>query len=85
MRWIRGNGEREIAEAVGAPPPADGTTSAALDQRRRVGDERALALGALPLTVELDGVLYCHAAHAATTRCSPASRPPSASRTRSRG
>ena len=23
VRWIRGNGEREVAEAVGAPAPAD--------------------------------------------------------------
>jgi predicted phosphodiesterase len=28
---------------------------------RELGDQRALALGGLPLTVELDGVLYCHA------------------------
>jgi putative phosphoesterase len=62
VRWIRGNGERELAEALVAAPPADET----LDRTpwitaAEIGDARALALGALPLTVELDGVLYCHA------------------------
>jgi hypothetical protein len=28
---------------------------------RELGEERARALGDLPLTIELDGVLYCHA------------------------
>jgi putative phosphoesterase len=63
VRWIRGNGEREVAAAVGAPPPAAGdsasVTSAAT--AAELGDEAARALGAVPLTLELDGVLYCHA------------------------
>jgi predicted phosphodiesterase len=64
VHHVRGNGERETAAAVGAtaPPAGDdlvavtaGTTAAEL------GGERARALGELPLTVMLDGVLYCHA------------------------
>ncbi len=63
VRWIRGNGEREVAEAVGAPAPSDDdlvARTAALTAAE-LGDARALELGRLPLTVELDGVLYCHA------------------------
>jgi len=63
VHWIRGNGEREVGEAVGAPaPPAEdlAAVTAALSAAE-VGDERARALVALPLTVELDGVLFCHA------------------------
>ena len=62
-RWIRGNGEREVAEAVGAPAPAEDdlvAVTAALTAAE-IGDDRARELGTLPLTVELDGVLYCHA------------------------
>jgi predicted phosphodiesterase len=63
VHWVRGNGEREVAEAVGARPPSAGDivdetaslTAAAL------GDEAARRLGDLPLTVHLDGVLFCHA------------------------
>jgi predicted phosphodiesterase len=62
VRMLRGNGEREVAASVGTPAPADdlaaitaGLTAAEL------GTERALALGELPLTLECDGVLYCHA------------------------
>jgi predicted phosphodiesterase len=63
VRWIRGNGERELAEAVGGPAPADDdvaarTTAITLAE---IGAEEARALGTLPLTLELDGVLYCHA------------------------
>ena len=63
VHWIRGNGEREVAEAVGAPEPADGDLAArtAALSAAELGDGRARALAALPLTVELDGVLYCHA------------------------
>jgi putative phosphoesterase len=63
VHWVRGNGERELAGAIGAPEPdpddmVDRTAAISADE---VGDERARALGALPLTVELDGVLFCHA------------------------
>ena len=63
VRWIRGNGEREVAEAIGAPPPADDDLAArtAAITAAEIGDEQARALGELPLTVELDGVLFCHA------------------------
>jgi Calcineurin-like phosphoesterase len=63
VRWTRGNGEREVAEAVGGPVPAEddlaGRTAALT--AAELGDERARALGDLELTLELDGVLYCHA------------------------
>ena len=63
VRWVRGNGEREVCEAVGAPAPAPDDLAArtAAITAASLGDERARALGGLPLTVELDGVLYCHA------------------------
>jgi predicted phosphodiesterase len=63
VHWIRGNGEREVAAAVGAPPPAEDDVVAryAAFTAAELGDERALALGDLPLTLTLDGVLYCHA------------------------
>jgi predicted phosphodiesterase len=62
VRWIRGNGERELAEAVTAAPPTGETADrTAWISAAEIGDERALALGSLPLSVELDGVLYCHA------------------------
>ena len=63
VRWVRGNGEREVAEAVGAPPPAEDDLVGrfAAITAAELGDERARALGELPLTLELDGVLYCHA------------------------
>ena len=63
IRWIRGNGEREVAEAVGGPAPADHDLVArtAPITAAEIGDEQARALGDLPLTAELDGVLFCHA------------------------
>jgi putative phosphoesterase len=62
-RWIRGNGEREVAEAVTAPAPAedDLVQVTAKLTAAEIGDDAATALGELPLTLELDGVLYCHA------------------------
>jgi predicted phosphodiesterase len=63
VRWIRGNGEREVAEAVGGPEPADDDLAArtAAMTAAEIGDDAARALGEVPLTLELDGVLYCHA------------------------
>jgi predicted phosphodiesterase len=63
VHWVRGNGEREVAEAVGAPPPApdDRVGQFAALSAAALGAERARALGALPLALTLDGVLYCHA------------------------
>lgn len=63
VRWIRGNGEREVADAVAGPAPADDDLAArtASITAAEIGDDRARALGELPLTLELDGVLFCHA------------------------
>jgi len=66
VRWLRGNGEREVAAAVGGvggPVTAEDDTAAvtAALTAAELGDERARALGELPLTLELDGVLFCHA------------------------
>ena len=61
--WIRGNGEREVAEAVDGPEP-DPDDLAAVTAKltaAELGPEDSLALGALAQTLELDGVLYCHA------------------------
>jgi predicted phosphodiesterase len=61
---IRGNGERETAEAAAATtPPADDDLArvTAAATASELGPDRARALGDLPLIVELDGVLYCHA------------------------
>jgi predicted phosphodiesterase len=62
-RWIRGNGEREVAEAIDGPEPSPDdlarfTAKLTLDE---IGPQAARPLGDLPLTLELDGVLYCHA------------------------
>jgi predicted phosphodiesterase len=54
VHWIRGNGEREVGEAA---PEAD----EARRSRAALGEARARELAGLPLTLELDGVLYCHA------------------------
>ena len=63
VRWLRGNGEREVAEAVGGAVVADediqGRTAAITASE--IGADRARSLGELPLTLELDGVLFCHA------------------------
>jgi putative phosphoesterase len=61
VHWVRGNGERELAEAVGAPPSDDFVAQRAARGVGEGGDDRARALGELPLTLELDGVLFCHA------------------------
>jgi putative phosphoesterase len=63
VHWVRGNGEREVAEAIGAPaaaPDAWAARTAAITAAE-LGDERAQALGEQPLTVQLDGALFCHA------------------------
>ncbi|MDA0164772.1 metallophosphatase family protein [Solirubrobacter ginsenosidimutans] len=62
-RWLRGNGEREVAEAIDGPEPAPDdlarvTAKLTLDE---IGPDAARPLGDLPLTLEIDGVLYCHA------------------------
>jgi predicted phosphodiesterase len=80
VSWIRGNGEREVAEAVDGPPAAvdDLTRRTAAITAAEIGDARARALGGLPLTLELDDVVYCHASprrdDEMLTRLSPAER-----------
>jgi predicted phosphodiesterase len=63
--WVRGNGEREVAEAAGpdaaAPDPDDLPLVTATLNARALDPDRVAALGALPLTVILDGILFCHA------------------------
>ncbi len=63
MHWVRGNGEREVAAAVGGPTPAEGDNAAEMSSftAADLGPERARPLGELPLTVTVDGVLFCHA------------------------
>ena len=63
VHWLRGNGEREVAAAVDGPPPAAGDNAAEMSaySADELGPERARPLGDLPLTVTVDGVLFCHA------------------------
>jgi len=66
VRWVRGNGEREVAAAVAglsafgtdAEDPASNTAAVTA---AKLGAARATALGELPLTETIDGVLFCHA------------------------
>ncbi|HEX4011273.1 MAG TPA: metallophosphoesterase family protein [Solirubrobacteraceae bacterium] len=80
VHWVRGNGEREVAAAVGAPAPAsdDAAAVSAAFSAAQLGDERARELGDLALTVTIDGVLFCHASprrdDEMLTRLSPAER-----------
>jgi predicted phosphodiesterase len=81
VHWVRGNGERETAEAIGrttAPPDDDVAAVTAAMTARELADERARALGDLPLTATFDGVLYCHATprrdDEMVTRASPPER-----------
>lgn len=81
IHWVRGNGEREVAEAaargVDADREAPGDATAVLTATA-LGAEACSSLGTLPTTVELDGVLYCHATprrdDEMLTRISPAAR-----------
>ncbi|MGZ4348964.1 MAG: metallophosphoesterase family protein [Solirubrobacteraceae bacterium] len=63
VHWVRGNGEREVAAAVDGSPPAEGDNAAqmAAFTAAELGPERARPLGEMPLTVTVDGVLFCHA------------------------
>jgi predicted phosphodiesterase len=63
VRWLRGNGERECGEALGAPrpDPEDLAVVTAAASAAALGEARTRELAAAPLTLELDGALYCHA------------------------
>jgi predicted phosphodiesterase len=84
VHWVRGNGEREVADAASrrldaktVSPDAPAELTAALTAAGLDADVSAW-LGTLPTTVELDGVLYCHATprrdDEMVTRISPAER-----------
>jgi len=84
VHWVRGNGEREVAEAgasgldAGQVPAEDRARLTAALTASALGAELSAWLGALPTTVELDGVLYCHGSPRSDeemlTRISPAER-----------
>jgi putative phosphoesterase len=80
VRWVRGNGERETAAAVNGPRPAEGDSAAEMSAftAQQLGPERARALGELPLSIIVDGVLFCHATPRSdeelVTRISPPER-----------
>jgi predicted phosphodiesterase len=84
VHWVRGNGEREVAEAAasgldaGEVPADDPARFTAAISAAALDDEISAWLGTLPTTVELDGVLYCHATprrdDEMVTRISPAER-----------
>jgi predicted phosphodiesterase len=57
VHWVRGNGEREVAEAAAGDPIDD---TAALSAAA-LGPDVSRRLGELPLTLVVDGVLFCHA------------------------
>lgn len=63
VHWLRGNGEREVAALSGEPqPPNDDLVSVTAARAAvELGEQCARRLGALPLTIQLDGVLFCHA------------------------
>jgi predicted phosphodiesterase len=79
LRWVRGNGEREVAAtARGAAGGLDGMVAlTAARTAEELGDD-ALGLGDLPVSVRVDGVLFCHASprrdDEMLTRISPAGR-----------
>jgi predicted phosphodiesterase len=80
VHWVRGNGERETAAAVDGPRPSEGDNAAEMSAftANQLGRDRARALGELPLSVTLDGVLFCHATPRSdeelVTRISPTER-----------
>src|SRR6185437_11982215 len=84
VHWVRGNGEREVAAAAASGIDPGSLPSDALAELTAAMTASALAteisswLGTLPTTVELDGVLYCHATprrdDEMVTRISPAAR-----------
>jgi predicted phosphodiesterase len=63
VHWVRGNGEREVAAAVDGDPPqaADNAALMSAFTVAEIGPERARRLGELPLTLTIDGTLFCHA------------------------
>jgi putative phosphoesterase len=62
VHWLRGNGEREVGQAAGGNPTADDMAArTAAITAAEIGRARARTLAELPLTLQVDGVLFCHA------------------------
>lgn len=62
VRWVRGNGEREVAAAVGLERDVTDVVGASTAfSAKEIGPVRARALGALPLSITVDNILFCHA------------------------
>ena len=64
VTWVRGNGEREVVEALDfteLPDVDDLAAHTAALSAAELGEERARSLAGLPTSVVLDGVRYCHA------------------------
>jgi predicted phosphodiesterase len=84
VHWVRGNGEREVAQAAADGIDPHSVRPDALAELTAAHTASALGadlpkwLGGVPATVELDGVLYCHATprrdDEILTRISPAER-----------
>jgi predicted phosphodiesterase len=82
VHWLRGNGEREVADAAaravdpGSIAPDAIPELTAAQTATTLDADTAAWLGALPTTIDLDGVLYCHASprrdDEMLTRISPA-------------
>ena len=63
VHWVRGNGEREVEEAIGAAKPEADDLVGRLARLNAIelGDLRVHRIAQAPLMVELDGAVYCHA------------------------
>jgi predicted phosphodiesterase len=67
VHWLRGNGEREVADAAtravdpGSIAPDAVAELTAAQTATMLDADTAAWLETLPMRIELDGVLYCHA------------------------
>jgi predicted phosphodiesterase len=62
VRWVRGNGEREVAAmARGDGEGLEGMPAVTAARTAEALGDDALALGDLPLSVRVDEVVFCHA------------------------
>jgi predicted phosphodiesterase len=62
LRWVRGNGEREVAAtARGVDGGLEGMVALTSERTAEELGDDALGLGDLPLSVRVDDVLFCHA------------------------
>jgi predicted phosphodiesterase len=79
LRWVRGNGEREVAAtARGVDGGLEGMVALTSARTAEELGDNALGLGDLPLSVHVEDVLFCHASprrdDEMLTRISPADR-----------